>query len=165
MTFDEAEYARWLRAATEHLAAARHAQQGAFHAQAVLSSEQAAQCALKAVLHGVGVPETAGVTICWPLSRPRRSARGCGCRRRNGRRSPAWGCSTSRAVTRTCCPVALPRTGSGWRSRTGPWPVVWTVPEWARARARRNPIAVEAAERGVWLRGTPTGLAASSGGE
>lgn len=30
--------------------------------------------------------------------------------------------------------------------------VLWTTAEWARALERRNPLAVEAVARGVWLR-------------
>lgn len=37
-------------------------------------------------------------------------------------------------------------------------PIVWTVDEWHRQTARRNPIATEAAHGGVWLRGAPDPL-------
>lgn len=37
-------------------------------------------------------------------------------------------------------------------------PVPWTPDEWARQRDRRNPIVVEALERGIWLIGTPEDL-------
>lgn len=59
MIFDEPEYRRWVRAAEEHLAAAEHARGGGFHSASVLSAEQAAQCVLKALLHGVGLPALA----------------------------------------------------------------------------------------------------------
>jgi len=59
VTFDEPEHDRWVRAAGEHLAAARHAEDGGFHAAAVLHAEQATQATLKALLHGVGVPREA----------------------------------------------------------------------------------------------------------
>ncbi|HXH07562.1 MAG TPA: nucleotidyltransferase domain-containing protein [Vicinamibacterales bacterium] len=44
-----------------------------------------------------------------------------------------------------------------------PWPagvqpIAWTVDEWHLQLARRNRIAVEALERGVWLRGSPEEL-------
>ena len=37
-------------------------------------------------------------------------------------------------------------------------PIAWTSAEWGREVARRNPMAVEALERGVWLLGSPAGL-------
>lgn len=33
--------------------------------------------------------------------------------------------------------------------------VAWTPHEWVTQREKRNPIAAEAVERGVWLRGEP----------
>ena len=36
--------------------------------------------------------------------------------------------------------------------------IAWTPREWAHRRARRDPIAVEAVERGVWLVGAPDQL-------
>lgn len=53
-TFDRTEYERWFATAGTGLAAARHAGDGGFHHIAVLQAEQAAQCALKALLHAVG---------------------------------------------------------------------------------------------------------------
>ena len=52
--FDRTEYERWLAACDDELAAARHNATGGFHHVAVLHAEQAAQCALKGLLHGVG---------------------------------------------------------------------------------------------------------------
>jgi uncharacterized protein len=37
-------------------------------------------------------------------------------------------------------------------------PIVWTPAEWAAQLGRRNPIATEAVERGVWLIGSPVEL-------
>lgn len=54
MALDEAEGQRWLAAAREHLHAGQHAHAGGFHAHAVLAAEQAAQCAVKAVLRATG---------------------------------------------------------------------------------------------------------------
>lgn len=56
---DEAEYARWRETASGHLDAARDTADGGHHHVAVLLSEQAAQNALKAVLHGLGATERA----------------------------------------------------------------------------------------------------------
>lgn len=56
---DETEGERWLEAAREHLRAGRHARSGSFHAHAVLASEQAAQCAVKAVLRATGSVDSA----------------------------------------------------------------------------------------------------------
>lgn len=52
--FDAAEYHRWLDTAHEDVRVARHNADGRFHHAAVLYAEQAAQCALKALLHAVG---------------------------------------------------------------------------------------------------------------
>lgn len=54
VTFDQPEYERWLATADDHLLVARHDAEGGFHNAAVLQAERAAQCALKALLHGVG---------------------------------------------------------------------------------------------------------------
>lgn len=51
---DEADYGRWLVAARDNLSAARYNADGEIYHVAVLLAEQAAQCALKALLHGVG---------------------------------------------------------------------------------------------------------------
>ena len=40
--------------------------------------------------------------------------------------------------------------------------VPWTPDEWRAQAARRNPIAIEAIERGVWLHGAPRHLEAGS---
>jgi HEPN domain-containing protein len=48
-----------LATAQGHLAAARHAADGGFFSAAVLQFEQAAQCALTGLLHGVGAPTRA----------------------------------------------------------------------------------------------------------
>lgn len=53
VVFDEPEYRRWIETARAHLRAAGHNLGVADHA-AVLLAEQAVQCALKALLHGVG---------------------------------------------------------------------------------------------------------------
>jgi uncharacterized protein len=37
-------------------------------------------------------------------------------------------------------------------------PVAWSPEEWRAQSARKNPIAREARERGVWLRGSPAEL-------
>jgi HEPN domain-containing protein len=58
-TFDDAEYDRWMQTAEEHLRVAQHDEDGGFFSSAVLHAEQAAQCALKALLHGVGRPQEA----------------------------------------------------------------------------------------------------------
>lgn len=44
-------------------------------------------------------------------------------------------------------------------------PFAWTVPEWHRQVGRRNPIAVEALERGIWLVGDPNVLSGSEVGQ
>lgn len=56
---DAGEYARWRETADDELRAARHAADGGFHSKAVLGAEQAAQCALKALLYGVGETDRA----------------------------------------------------------------------------------------------------------
>lgn len=58
-TFDQAEYERWRSTAEDHLRVARHDADGGFHNAAVLQAEQATQCALKALLHGVGQTQAA----------------------------------------------------------------------------------------------------------
>jgi HEPN domain-containing protein len=50
---NESEYRRWIDIAKAHLAAARHNISVADHV-AVLLAEQAVQCGVKAVLHGIG---------------------------------------------------------------------------------------------------------------
>ena len=54
MALDRVEFDRWRRTADEHLRAARHSQGGELHSATVLFAEQAAQCALKALLLAVG---------------------------------------------------------------------------------------------------------------
>ena len=54
MLLDHPEYARWSATAERQVAVARHSAAGGFHEAAVLHAEQAAQCALKALLHLVG---------------------------------------------------------------------------------------------------------------
>jgi uncharacterized protein len=39
-------------------------------------------------------------------------------------------------------------------------PIGWTPGEWEREVERRNPMAVEALERGIWLVGSPEALSA-----
>lgn len=56
---DEAEHERWRAHADEELRAAAHNADGGFHHVAVLHAEQAAQCALKALLRGIGRSEQA----------------------------------------------------------------------------------------------------------
>lgn len=51
---DETEHARWLASAEEQLRVARLLSREDVHASAVFHAEQAAQCALKAILHGLG---------------------------------------------------------------------------------------------------------------
>lgn len=51
---DESAYARWLATAESNLASARREAAAEAHHVAVLLAEQAARCATKAVLHGVG---------------------------------------------------------------------------------------------------------------
>ncbi|MGH3665285.1 MAG: HEPN domain-containing protein [Egibacteraceae bacterium] len=58
-TFDANEYERWVQTARDHLDVARHDAAGGFSSAAVLQSEQAAQCALKALLHGAGQAQAA----------------------------------------------------------------------------------------------------------
>ncbi len=58
-TFDDVEYSRWIQTAKEHLRIAQHDGEGGFFSAAVLQAEQATQCALKALLHGVGRPQEA----------------------------------------------------------------------------------------------------------
>jgi len=36
--------------------------------------------------------------------------------------------------------------------------VGWTAAEWCAERARGNPIAIEAQERGIWLKGSAASL-------
>lgn len=52
--FDIIEYTRWLEQADDDLLVAQHDVDGGFHHAAVLYAEQAVQCALKGLLHGVG---------------------------------------------------------------------------------------------------------------
>ncbi|HWB70955.1 MAG TPA: HEPN domain-containing protein [Egibacteraceae bacterium] len=58
-TFDATEYERWLETAREDVRVARYTAEGGFHHAAVLYAEQAAQCALKALLHAVGAGQEA----------------------------------------------------------------------------------------------------------
>ena len=51
---DRHEYDRWMRTASRHSGLAGVARQAGYPEGAVLHAEQAAQCALKALLHGVG---------------------------------------------------------------------------------------------------------------
>lgn len=44
----------------------------------------------------------------------------------------------------------------------GVQPIAWTPDEWQMQHARRNPIAIEAVSKGVWLRGSPEGLSSAS---
>ncbi len=44
----------------------------------------------------------------------------------------------------------------GWPTLAPVEPVVWTPTEHTRQRRRRNPIAVEADDLGVWLVGSPS---------
>lgn len=37
-------------------------------------------------------------------------------------------------------------------------PIPWTPAEWRSELGRRNPMALEAMERGIWLRGSPDDL-------
>lgn len=53
-------------------------------------------------------------------------------------------------------PVA--RMASLGRLPGGIEPVAWTPDDWLVQRARRDPIAVEATEHGVWLLGDPEDL-------
>ncbi len=53
---DDAEHARWRATADEQLRVARLLAREGVNASAVFHAEQAAQCALKAVLHGLGQP-------------------------------------------------------------------------------------------------------------
>lgn len=53
-TFDSAEYARWLQAADQTVAAARTLADDGRHNWACFMAEQAAQFALKGLLHAVG---------------------------------------------------------------------------------------------------------------
>lgn len=57
--FDASEYGRWMSTARDNVAVARYSAEGGFHPAAVLHAEQAAQCALKALLHAVGRGERA----------------------------------------------------------------------------------------------------------
>jgi HEPN domain-containing protein len=57
--FDATEYERWMATARDHLRVARHDADGGFYSAAVLQSEQATQCGLKALLHGVGQAQAA----------------------------------------------------------------------------------------------------------
>lgn len=52
--FDDVERERWLSTARRQLDTAQALTAGAFHESAVLHAEQAAQCALKGLLHAVG---------------------------------------------------------------------------------------------------------------
>ena len=54
--FDADAYGRWIAAAPDGLEVARYNADGGFHHVAVLHAEQASQCALKALLRGVGTP-------------------------------------------------------------------------------------------------------------
>lgn len=41
-------------------------------------------------------------------------------------------------------------------------PIGWTPDEWQMQHARRNPIAIEALSKGVWLQGSPEELSSAS---
>lgn len=56
---DVAEHRRWVETARDHLEVARRVHDAGYHAHAVLLAEQSVQCALKALLHGVGATEQA----------------------------------------------------------------------------------------------------------
>lgn len=56
---DEFEYARWRDTAELNREAARVLARAGLHAAVVLHAEQAVQCALKGLLHGVGRPDLA----------------------------------------------------------------------------------------------------------
>lgn len=56
---DIPQFERWIATARRQVAVARHTASGEFHEAAVLHAEQAAQCALKALLHGVGAVDQA----------------------------------------------------------------------------------------------------------
>lgn len=58
-SLDASEYERWLLTAQEHLAAARDSAAADHGPAAVMLAEQAAQCGLKALLHGVGETQKA----------------------------------------------------------------------------------------------------------
>lgn len=51
--------------------------------------------------------------------------------------------------------------------RPPPWvePIVWAPTEWETALRRRNPLAVEAIDRGVWVVGSASDLPAPGGAE
>jgi hypothetical protein len=42
-------------------------------------------------------------------------------------------------------------------------PIAWTPREWQIQHERRNPIAIEALSKGVWLQGSPEGLSSARG--
>ncbi len=51
----------------------------------------------------------------------------------------------------------------GWPPPHPVEPVVWTVAEWCARLAKRDPIAVESVEAGVWLEGAVADLESASG--
>lgn len=59
VSIDQHEFDRWIAAAADELLAAEHNAEGGFHNVAVLHAELCAQCALKALLHGVGAGDQA----------------------------------------------------------------------------------------------------------
>lgn len=56
---DDDEFRRWFTTAGEHLDAARHTAEGGIHNWACVTAEQAAQAAIKALLHAVGAGDRA----------------------------------------------------------------------------------------------------------
>lgn len=59
MLLDQDEHARWARTADRQLVVAWRLVNGDLHEAVVLHAEQAVQCALKALLHGVGATSQA----------------------------------------------------------------------------------------------------------
>lgn len=119
--FDHDECERWLSTARRQLDTARALTSGAFHESAVLHAEQAAQCALKGLLHAVGAVREARGLRSW-ISRP------------PARSEPPW----------TCPMVSEPRSGSSPRSTSR-----HATPMPCRGGTPADHYGTEAAERAV----------------
>lgn len=76
LPLDAVEYERWLAAAGDALEVARYTADGDHHHAAVLHAEQAVQCALKALLRGVGEASRARGHDLLALARATDSAAG-----------------------------------------------------------------------------------------
>ena len=97
---DRDEWIRWWATALDRRAVARQLLDGSHHPAAVLHAEQAAQCALKGLLHGVGDPAL--------LDEAGAAADGTG---------PADGSTWTSRARGTCCEGGVSCASSGCATR------------------------------------------------